>query len=73
MRGAAEKLERKNVIVDSGKVRRLKKILGLASDSATIRAAVDRALGAEAAVFALERLRKRGTWGKALATRSHAR
>jgi len=68
MRGAATKLERKNVIIDSGKVKRLKKILGTASDSETIRAAVDRALAAETAISALDRLHKRGTWGKALAT-----
>ena len=68
MHSAAAKLERKNVIVDSGKVRRLRRILGTSSDSETIRAAVERTLDAEGAITALERLRKRGTWGKALAT-----
>ncbi len=68
MRGTAAKLERKNVIVDSSKVRRLRRILGTSSDSEAIRAAVERTLDAEAAITALERLRKRGTWGKALVT-----
>jgi len=65
---AATRLERKNVIVDSDKIRRLKRILKTSSDSETIRAAVERTLDAEAVIATLERLRKRGTWGKALGT-----
>lgn len=68
MQGSTARLERKNVIVDSGKIKRLRRILGASSDSEAIRAAVERALDTEAAVAALERLRKRGTWGKGLAT-----
>lgn len=64
----AGRLERKNVVVDAGKVRRLRKALGAASESEAIRAAVERVLGFEEAVAALERLRKRGTWGKRLAS-----
>lgn len=63
----AQKLDRKNFIVDEGKVRRLRKVLGAPSESAAIRVAVDRTLNAEEAIAALERLRKRGTWGKNLA------
>lgn len=60
-------LEHKNFVVDGSKVRRLQKILGTPSESEAIRIAVDRALNAEAALAALEQLRKRGTWGKNLA------
>lgn len=63
----AQRLERKNFIVDGSKVKRLRKILGLRSESETIRIAVDRALDAEEAIGALERLRNRGTWGRNLA------
>lgn len=58
-------LGRKNVIVDGSKVRRLRKILGAPSESEAVRVAVDRALNVEEAIAALERLRKRGTWGRA--------
>lgn len=47
----AERLARKNVIVDAAKVSRLRRTLAL-----------------EEAVAALERLRRRGTWGKRLAS-----
>ena len=63
----AQRLDRKNFIVDGSKVKRLKRVLGTASESEAIRVAVDRALNAEEAIAALERLRKRGTWGKNLA------
>lgn len=62
-----QRLERKNFIVDLSKVKRLKKVLRTSSESEAIRVAVDRALNAEEAIAALERLRKRGTWGKNLA------
>jgi len=55
------------LIVDGKKVERLRVILGVASMSEAVRTAVDRTLDAEKAVAALERLRKRGTWGKNLA------
>ncbi len=63
----ARRLERKNFMVDSGKVKRLKKVLQTSSQSEAVRVAVDRALNAEQAVAALERLRKRSSWGKNLA------
>ncbi len=63
----AQKFDRKNFIVDGSKVKRLRKVLHAPSESETIRVAVDRALNAEEAIAALERLRKRGTWGKTLA------
>jgi len=63
----AQRLDRKNFIVDGSKVKKLKRVLQAASESEAIRVAVDRALNAEEAIAALERLRKRGTWGKNLA------
>ena len=60
-------LDRKNFIVDGKKVKRLRKLLQTPSESETVRVAVERALNAEEAVAALERLRKRGTWGRNLA------
>ncbi|MBI2988905.1 MAG: hypothetical protein HYY45_19260 [Deltaproteobacteria bacterium] len=66
-KAAAQRLDRKNFIVDGSKVKRLKRVLRTSSESEAIRVAVDRALDAEEAIAALERLRKRGTWGKNLA------
>ena len=63
----AQRLDRKNFIVDGSKVKRLKRVLRTSSESEAIRVAVDRALNAEEAIATLERLRKRGTWGKNLA------
>ncbi len=64
----ADRFERKNVIVDVGKVRRLRRTLRASSESAAIRIAVERTLALEEAVAALERMRRRGTWGKRLAS-----
>jgi hypothetical protein len=66
--GRAQRLERKNVIVDAAKVRRLRRTLRTSSESAAIRIAVERTLDLEEAVAALERMRRRGTWGKRLAS-----
>ncbi len=63
----AQKFDRKNFIVDGSKVKRLRKVLQAPSESEAIRVAVDRALNAEEAIAALERLRKRSTWEKNLA------
>ena len=60
------RLERKNFVVDGKKVTKLKKILGAPSESEAVRVPVDRALNAEEAIGALERLRKRGSWEKNL-------
>ena len=61
------RLERKNVIVNASRVRRLRRALRASSESAAIRIAVERTLDLEEAIAALERLRRRGTWGKRLA------
>jgi len=64
----AQRLERKNVIVDAGKVRRLRRTLRTSSESAAIRIAVEWTLALEEAVAALHRMRRRGTWGKRIAS-----
>ena len=66
-KATAQKLDRKNFIIDGHKVKRLQRILHAPSESEAIRVAVDRALNAEEAITALERLKKRGTWGSNLA------
>jgi len=63
----AQRLDRKNFIVDGSKVKRLKRVLRTSSESGAIRVAVDRTLDAAEAIAALERLRERGTWGRNLA------
>jgi len=63
----AQRLERRSIIVDARKVRRLRRTLRTASESAAIRIAVERTLALEAATAALERMRARGTWGKRIA------
>lgn len=65
--GQTARMERKNFIVDGNKVKRLRKVLGAPSESEAVREAVERALNAAEAIAALERLRKRGTWGRNLA------
>ncbi len=62
-----EKLDRKNLIVDGKKVKRLQRILNAPSESEAVRVAVKRALDAEEAIAALNRLRERGTWGRNIA------
>jgi hypothetical protein len=61
------KWARKNFIVDGNKVRKLRGLLRASSESQAIRVAVDRAINGAVAIAALERLRKRGTWGRNLA------
>jgi hypothetical protein len=59
--------QRKSFMVDAVQIRRLKRILRAPSESEAVRAAVERALDAEEAIDALERLRRRGSWGRTLA------
>ena len=60
-------LQRKNLIVDPAKVRKLRGMLSAPSESEAVRRAVDQALDSIEAIAALERIRKRGTWGSRLA------
>ncbi len=60
------KLDRKNLIVDGKKVKRLQQVLRVPSESEAVRVAIQRTLDSEEAIAALERLRKRATWGKNL-------
>ncbi len=61
------KWARKNFIVDGNKVRKLRGLLRASSESQAIRVAVDHAINGAVAIAALERLRRRGTWGRNLA------
>ena len=67
MKVKALKLDRKNLIVDGAKVKRLQLVLKVPSESEAVRVAIDRALRSEQAVAALRRLRERGTWGQKIA------
>jgi len=51
-------------MVDDAKIRRLRSVLRASSDSAAVRAVVENALNSTGAIRALERLRKRKTWGR---------
>jgi hypothetical protein len=66
MGNKALNLERKNLIVDGRKLKRLQQTLKTKSESEAVRLAIDRTLDAEESITALKRLRERGTWGKNL-------
>ena len=57
------KLVRKNLIVDDSQIKQLQTVLGVSSESAAVRFAVQRSLESREAIAALERLQRRGTWG----------
>ena len=56
-------IDRKNILVNGEKVKRLQKILQVKSASEAVRVAVDRTIHVEEAMQALRRLKERGTWG----------
>ncbi len=56
-------VDRKNILVNGQKVKRLQKILQVKSASEAVRVAVDRTIDAEKAIHALRSLKERGTWG----------
>lgn len=66
MRTSNGQVDRKNILVNGQKVKRLQKLLRVKSASEAVRVAIDRAIDAEEAIHALQRLRKRGTWGMRL-------
>lgn len=68
MRNKALHLDRKNLIVNGKRLKRLQRILKAKSESEAVRLAIDRALDAEEVIAALNRLSERGTWGKNLDT-----
>jgi hypothetical protein len=53
-------LTRTNLLLETGKVRRLRKVLGSPSNSEAVRRAIDERLAVEAGVRALRELRRRG-------------
>ena len=68
LRARPQRLERRTVSVDASKIRRLRRTLRTSSESAAIRIAIERTLALEETVAALEQLRRRGTWGKRIAS-----
>jgi hypothetical protein len=54
-------VKRQNLMVDEGKVRRLRRGLGARSNSEAVRIAVDRELAATLGLNALQKLTERGT------------
>jgi len=54
-------LKRQNLMVDGGKVRRLRRALGARSNSEAVRIAIDRELAITLGLNALGRLTERGT------------
>ena len=54
-------VKRQNLMVDEGKVRRLRRALGARSNSEAVRIAVDRELAATLGLNALQKLTERGT------------
>ena len=54
-------LKRQNFMVEPDKVRQLRRVLRVRSDSEAVRLAIERQLAAKEALAALRRLRDRGT------------
>jgi hypothetical protein len=54
-------LKRRNLMVDEGKIRRLRRALGARSNSEAVRIAVDRELATTLGLDALQQLTERGT------------
>jgi hypothetical protein len=54
-------LKRQNLMVDEGKIRRLRRALGARSNSEAVRIAVDRELATTLGLNALQQLTERGT------------
>ena len=65
MKERAWHTQRKNLMVDNEKLKRLQRVLKVASASEAVRVAVERTIEAEEAIGALQRLKERGTWGTA--------
>ncbi|MFB3059958.1 MAG: hypothetical protein ACE10C_01155 [Candidatus Binatia bacterium] len=59
-------VDRKNILVNGQKVKRLQKLLQVRSVSEAVQVAVDRSLDAKEAIHGLRRLQERGTWGRHL-------
>jgi hypothetical protein len=74
---ASGSLSRKNLVVDAGEIRELRRRLGTATESEAVRTAVRERLAVEDAVAALLRLRRRGgvedVFAKAAPPRRRAR
>ena len=65
MKERAWRTQRKNLMVDNEKLKRLQRVLNVTFASEAVRVAVERAIETGDAIGALQRLRERGTWGTA--------
>jgi hypothetical protein len=63
MKKVGERLKRKNIYVDEEKLKELREILNVDTDSEALREATEIVVSGKKIAEAFERLRKRGTWG----------
>jgi len=64
MERSVVRLKRKNIYVDKEKLRELREILNVDTDSEALREAAEIVVSGKKIVEAFERLRKRSTWGR---------
>ena len=64
MKRVGIRLKRKNIYVDKEKLRELREILNVDTDSEALREAAEIVVSGKKITEAFERLRKRGTWGR---------
>lgn len=64
MKKVGERLKRKNVYVDEEKLKELREILNVDTNSEALREAVKIVVSGKKVAQSFERLRKRGTWGR---------
>ena len=64
MKRVEERLKRKNIYVDEEKLKELREILNVDTDSEALRGAAEIVVSGKKIAEAFERLRKRGAWGK---------
>ncbi|MCI0453690.1 MAG: hypothetical protein L0Y68_01690 [Candidatus Dadabacteria bacterium] len=64
MKKARERLKRKNIYLDEGKLKELREILNVNTNSEALREATEIVVSGKKISEAFERLRIRGTWGR---------
>jgi hypothetical protein len=64
MKRVEERLKRKNIYVYEEKLKELREILNVDTDSEALRGAAEIVVSGKKIAETFERLRKRGTWGK---------
>ena len=64
MKRVRERLKRKNIYVNEKKLKELREILNVDTDSEALREAAEIVVSGKKIAEAFERLRKRSTWGR---------